>query len=187
MAVVAAAPIIAAEAPPARARTVLVGPSRVRWGAFAVLTGVFGAVAAVKATLAGETAGALAGVVVCAATLAVCARLMATRRSLLVFDDYGFTDCRSGRVVPWGAVDTIRSTTHHGPFGSVHVLHLVLAPGVDDPRDAPLLSATLADAEGEIAVALGGLALTPENLVAAIELRSGLPVRRVQATRFPGR
>lgn len=168
----------------AQASTVLVGPGRVRWGAFAVLLGLFGAVATAKAIAAGGIAGAVIGVAGCAGAFAVCARLAVTRRSQIVFDDYGFTDCRSGRAVRWDAVESIRANTHHGPFGSGHSLYLDLRPHAGQSSE-PGPVATTANGDHEIAVRLGGLSLAPENLIAAVELRSGLPVLRTRTTGFP--
>jgi hypothetical protein len=176
--------IVVTDAPAASAPTVLVGPGRVRWGAFAVLLGLFGAVVTAKAIGAGDIVGAVIGLAGCGGAFAICARLAVTRRSLIVFDDYGFTDCRSGQAVPWDAVESIRATTQHGPFGSDHSLHLELRPKPGDPSEPGPVPAT-ADGDREITVRLGGLSLAPEYLIAAVELRSGLPVRRTRAAGFP--
>jgi hypothetical protein len=172
------------DAPAAQAPTVLVGPGRVRWGAFAVLLGLFGAVVTAKAIAVGEIAGAMIGLTACGAAFAVCARLAVTRRSLIVFDDYGFTDCRSGRAVPWDAVESMCARIQYGPFGSDHSLHLELGPEPGVPSEPGPVPPTT-NGDREIAVRLGGLSLAPEQLIAAVELRSGLPVLRTRTSGLP--
>src|ERR1700748_2360853 len=86
---------------------VAIGPSRVRWASIAVFFAVLGAVGGARAITAGSATGIVLVVLIVGPLLGFSVRLAVMRRPLIVIGDDGFTDGRSGRMIPWDAVEEI--------------------------------------------------------------------------------
>ena len=104
-------------------------------------------------------------------------RLAVMRRPLIVIGDDGFTDGRSGRMIPWDAVEEIYANTHQGAYGLDHWLRLVLKRRAGQPAKRRFIT-TNATNEDEIEVSLDGLAQPREEVIKAVERRFGRPVLR---------
>lgn len=102
----------------------------------------------------------------------------------MMLDAHEFTDCRSGRTVAWNDVEIVRANTHQGTFGLDHSLQLDLKASEHPGPTRRRLITTNATSERAITVVFDQLSLRWEDVVTAVEQRSGRPVIRTSDRGF---
>ena len=115
------------------ANTVAIGPSRVRYGSLAALFGLLFIGVMARSLTAASALGVVIAVGLFGPLLVFALHRLLMRRPLIVIDHRGFTNGRSGRAIPWDAVDEIYANEHQGAFGVDHSLRLVLNRRPDHP------------------------------------------------------
>lgn len=97
---------------------VIVGPNRrgaLAWGLF---FGILVASSAVRAITAHKVSALVIELLVLGTPCVFYLQRAFKGRALIVIDDRGFTDCRSGRTVEWGEIETVRANTPSASYSS---------------------------------------------------------------------
>ena len=156
-----------------RRTQVIVGPNRrgaLAWGLF---LGILLASGAVRAIPAHRVSALVIELLVLGTPCVFYLRRALKGGALIVIDDRGFTDGRSGRTVEWDEIETVRANTHQGALGLDHSLCLVLKPRLHSQPTKRRFITTNASAEDEIEVSLDGLSSPWEEVVDAVEAKLG--------------
>lgn len=158
-------------------RTVVM--SNKRWSlGFAVFFGIL-TVAGVARELAGHNIGGLIVVLVFfGGPLAFCLWWGTHRRPLLVIDDHGLTEGRSGRRVSWDGVAMVSVGTRRGLFGESHDLVVKLAHDKGAPPERRRFVMTNANNPDELTVNLDLLSMSWNEVMSAVEQGFGQRVIR---------
>jgi len=167
---------------PAESRETVVMSNRRRSLGCAVFFGFF-TFAGVARELASHSAvGVILALVLFGAPFAFFLMWGTRRRPLLVIDQRGLTEGRSGRTVPWDTVAAVRVAAERGLFGESH--HLILSLDHDSAPPAPRrFITTNANNPDELNINLDLLAKPWNDVVSAVEQGSGRRVIRADGHR----
>lgn len=157
-------------------RTVVMSNRRRSLG-FAVFFGILTFASVARELASHSTVGVILALAFFGAPFAFFLGWGTRRRPVLVIDQHGLTEGRSGRTVPWEVVATARVAAERGLFGESH--HLVLCLDHDAAPSAPRrFITTNVNNPDELDINLDLLAMPWSEVVSAVEQRSGRRVVR---------
>lgn len=139
---------------------------------FAVFFGFFTFAGVARELVSHSTVGMILALVFFGAPFAFFLTWGNRRRPVLVIDQNGLTEGRSGRTVPWETMAAVRVVANRGLFGESH--HLIVSLDLYETPPTPRrFITTNATNPKELDINLDLLALPWDEVVSAVEQASG--------------
>lgn len=149
---------------------IVITSNRARSLAVGALLAAGAAAAAARALMSHSVIGFVIALIVVGIPAVFFIQWGVRRRPALVIGVDALTEGRSGRVVPWSAVTSIRVGVHKGLFGESHDLVVSLA---HDGTGARRFITTNATNPREMEIGLDWLSLPWQEVVSCVERRYG--------------